>query len=78
MKKIIKPAQPEECEYIDDFSGKPFEPHISPPVEITVECGYGSNHDGDTYRFHCDDAFLEKLLDFLQKNINAGAIEDNL
>ena len=74
MKKIIKPKQHEESNYIDDFTGKNL--GESAPVEITVKCGYGSSHDMEMYEFHCDDEFLEKLLKFFDENLHSGNISN--
>jgi hypothetical protein len=74
MKKIIKPCQHEVVEYSDDFTGKTFDGY--PPVNITLDCVYGSGHDGSMYQFHCDDIFLEKLLNFLDENLDTGNVQD--
>lgn len=67
MKKIIKPVQREEIKYIEDFSHEEF-PYNVVPVEITIDCGYGSNHDPATYKFHLNGENGEKILQFIINN----------
>ena len=75
MIKLIKKGSPDVKDIIDDFTDEPF--HMGMPhVEITIECGYGSNQDMDTYKFHCRDEFKDKLLEFIHSNLLDGTIED--
>ena len=67
MKKVLKPAEPEEAIYYSDFSGKIFQDFI--PVTLTIECSYGSKYDESKVEFHLSDKGLEKVLEFLKENL---------
>jgi hypothetical protein len=69
MKKIIKPAEQEECIYFSDFSGKPLG-DLDPPVELKISFNYGSKNDGNEILLDLDDSDVELIIDFLKKNIS--------
>jgi hypothetical protein len=69
MKKIIKPAEPEEAVYFSDFSGRPLD--IFPSATLSLNFSYGSKYDGSILNFHLNDEDAEKLLAFLKENLNA-------
>jgi hypothetical protein len=68
MKKVLKPAEPEEVVYYSDFSGKLLE-HNMVPVTIKIECGYGSEHDGLSVELHLTDKGLNNLLIYLKDRL---------
>lgn len=68
MKKVLKPAEPEEVVYYSDFSGKLLE-HNMVPVTIKIECGYGSEYDGSFVEFHLTDKGLNNLLVYLKDRL---------
>ena len=68
MKKILKPAEPEEVAYYSDFSGKLLE-HNMVPVTIKIECGYGSEYDGSSVELHLTDKGLNNLLVYLKDRL---------
>jgi hypothetical protein len=68
MKKVLKPAEPEEVVYYSDFSGKLLE-HNMVPVTVKIECGYGSEYDGSTVELHLTDKGLNNLLVYLKDRL---------
>jgi hypothetical protein len=68
MKKILKPAEPEEVAYYSDFSGKLLE-HNMVPVTIKIECGYGSEYDGSSVELHLTDKGLNNLLVYIKDRL---------
>jgi hypothetical protein len=68
MKKVLKPAEPEESVYYSDFSGKLLE-HNMVPVTIKIECGYGSEYDGSSVELHLTDKGLNNLLVYLKDRL---------
>jgi hypothetical protein len=73
MKKIIKPAENEECLYFSDFTGKPLG-DIYPPVVLTIDFSYGSLQDGKLLEFHLDDDDILEILEFLKCKITKEKI----
>lgn len=69
MKKVLKPATREEAIYYSDFSGKCFG-ELSPPVELTISCSYGSKHDGAGIELHLDDEEIKPFLELIKKSIS--------
>jgi hypothetical protein len=72
MKKTIKPEQKEEAVYYSDFSGKCFGQWF-PPVELTIEFGYGSAYDGSSLTFHLDDGDMEDIIKLLHTKLSKEA-----
>jgi hypothetical protein len=68
MKKVLKPAEPEEVVYYSDFSGKLLEHNIV-PVTVKIECGYGSEYDGSSVELHLTDKGLNNLLVYLKDRL---------
>jgi hypothetical protein len=68
MKKVLKPAEPEEVVYYSDFSGKLLE-HNMVPVTVKIECGYGSEYDGSSVELHLTDKGLNNLLVYLKDRL---------
>jgi hypothetical protein len=68
MKKVLKPAKPEEVVYYSDFSGKLLE-HNMVPVTVKIECGYGSEYDGSSVELHLTDKGLNNLLVYLKDRL---------
>jgi hypothetical protein len=69
MKKITKPLQREEAVYYSDFSGKCFG-EADPPVELKLDFGYGSSHDGSILNFHLDDDDVKDILFLLKSKLS--------
>ena len=69
MKKITKPAQPEEAVYYSDFSGKCFG-DFHPHVELMIDFNYGSKYDGSKLRFDLDDKDVEDILALLKSKLS--------
>ncbi len=69
MKKITKPAEKEESIYYSDFSGKCFG-EGDPPIELTLDFGYGSKYDGSKLTFHLDDDDIEDILVLLKSKLS--------
>lgn len=76
MKKVLKPAEPEETIYYSDFSGTLFE-HC-PPVTVKIECDYGSEYDGARVELHLTDTELKHLLVYIKDRLNAESKEQFL
>ena len=68
MKKVLKPAEPEEFVYYSDFSGKLFE-HNMVPVTVKVECDYGSVYDEARIEFHLNDTEFKHLLVYVKDRL---------
>jgi hypothetical protein len=68
MKKVLKPAEPEEVVYYSDFSGKLLEYNMV-PVTVKIECGYGSEYDGSSVELHLTDKGLNNLLIYLKDRL---------
>jgi hypothetical protein len=68
MKKVLKPAEPEEVVYYSDFSGKLLE-HNMVPVTVKIECDYGSEYDGSSVELHLTDKGLNNLLVYLKDRL---------
>jgi hypothetical protein len=68
MKKVLKPAEPEEVVYYSDFSGKLLE-HNMVPVTVKIECDYGSEYDGSSIELHLTDKGLNNLLVYLKDRL---------
>jgi hypothetical protein len=68
MKKVLKPAEPEEVVYYSDFSGKLLD-HNMVPVTVKIECGYGSEYDGSSVELHLTDKGLNNLLVYLKDRL---------
>jgi hypothetical protein len=68
MKKVLKPAEPEEVVYYSDFSGKLLE-HNMVPVTVKIECSYGSEYDGSSAELHLTDKGLNSLLVYLKDRL---------
>jgi hypothetical protein len=68
MKKVLKPAEPEEVVYYSDFSGKLLEYNMV-PVTVKIECGYGSEYDGSSVELHLTDKGLNNLLVYLKDRL---------
>ena len=68
MKKVLKPAEPEEVVYYSDFSGKLLEYNMV-PVTVKIECGYGSEYDGSSAELHLTDKGLNSLLVYLKDRL---------
>jgi hypothetical protein len=68
MKKVLKPAKPEEVVYYSDFSGKLLD-HNMVPVTVKIECGYGSEYDGSSVELHLTDKGLNNLLVYLKDRL---------
>jgi hypothetical protein len=68
MKKVLKPAEPEEVVYYSDFSGKLLE-HNMVPVTVKIECGYGSEYDSSSVELHLTDKGLNSLLVYLKDRL---------
>jgi purine-nucleoside phosphorylase len=69
MKKVLKPAEPEEVVYYSDFSGKLLD-HNMVPVTVKIECGYGSEYDGSSVELHLTDKGLNNLLIYIKDRLN--------
>jgi hypothetical protein len=75
MKKVLKPAEPEEAVYYSDFSGKLLE-HNLIPVTIKIECGYGSEYDGSELELHLTDKGLNHLLVYIKDRLSPETKEE--
>jgi hypothetical protein len=64
MKKILKPSQIEECDYISDFLENPMP--ACPAVEVKIDFGYGSKYDGDLLTLHLTDPETSHLLEVIK------------
>ena len=69
MKKVLKPAEPEEVVYYSDFSGKLLD-HNMVPVTVKIECGYGSEYDGSSVELHLTDKGLNNLLVYIKDRLS--------
>jgi hypothetical protein len=72
MKKTTKPAQREEATYYSDFSGKCFG-EMHPPVELVIDFGYGSKHDGSKLSFDLDDDDIQDILVLIKSKLSNDA-----
>lgn len=68
MKRILKPAQIEECDYVSDFLEETM-PHC-PAIEVKIDFGYGSSYDGDLLTLHLTDQEILPLLEVLKTHGN--------
>lgn len=75
MKKVLKPAEPEEFVYYSDFSGKLFE-HNMVPVTVKVECDYGSEYDEARIEFHLTDTEFKHLLIYIKDRLSLESKEE--
>jgi hypothetical protein len=75
MKKVLKPAEPEEVVYYSDFSGKLLE-HNMVPVTVKIECGYGSEYDGSSVELHLTDKGLNNLLVYIKDRLSSETKEE--
>ena len=75
MKKVLKPAEPEEVVYYSDFSGKLLD-HNMVPVTVTIECGYGSEYDGSKVELHLTDKGLNNLLVYIKDRLSKETKEE--
>jgi hypothetical protein len=75
MKKVLKPAEPEEVVYYSDFSGKLLE-HNMVPVTVRIECGYGSEYDGSSVELHLTDKGLNNLLVYIKDRLSPETKEE--
>jgi hypothetical protein len=75
MKKVLKPAVPEDVVYYSDFSGKLLE-HNMVPVTIKIECGYGSEYDGSSVELHLTDTGLNNLLVYIKDRLSKETKEE--
>lgn len=69
MKHVIQEKVAEQANYQSDFSGVEFEPQFNPPVELNIQCNYGSDYDGANLTFHLNDSELEEVLDFIKTRL---------
>lgn len=69
MKKVLKPAVPEDVVYYSDFSGKLIE-HNMVPVIVKIECSYGSEYDGASVELHLTDKGLNNLLVYIKDRLS--------
>jgi hypothetical protein len=69
MKKVLKPAKPEEVVYYSDFSGKLLK-HNMVPVTVKIECDYGSEYDGSSVELHLTDKGLNNLLVYIKDRLS--------
>jgi hypothetical protein len=70
MKKIIEPQQEETAVYYSDFSGKILNNVFGPPAILEINFNYGSKNDGEKITLHLDDDDIDKILKFLNENLN--------
>lgn len=75
MKKVLKPAEPEDSVYYSDFSGKLLDHNIV-PVTVTIECGYGSEYDGSKVELHLTDRGLNNLLVYIKDRLSKETKEE--
>ena len=75
MKKVLKPAEPEEVVYYSDFSGKLLD-HNMVPVTVTIECSYGSEYDGSRLELHLTDKGLNNLLVYIKDRLSKETKEE--
>lgn len=75
MKKIIKPAEQEEVVFYSDFSGKNLG-NYSPPIELSIDFGYGSNRDGASLRLHLTDEDVQPILDLIKSRLSVDFKEN--
>ena len=75
MKKILKPAEPEEVVYYSDFSGKLLD-HNMVPVTVKIKCGYGSKYDDSSVELHLTDKGLNNLLVYLKDRLSEETKEE--
>jgi hypothetical protein len=75
MKKILKPAEPEEVVYYSDFSGKLLD-HNMVPVTVKIKCGYGSKYDDSSVELHLTDKGLNNLLVYLKDRLSKETKEE--
>jgi len=75
MKKVLKPAEPEEVVYYSDFSGKLLD-HNMVPVTIKIECDYGSEYDGSSVELHLTDKGLNNLLTYIKDRLSQETKEE--
>jgi hypothetical protein len=75
MKKVLKPAEPEEAVYYSDFSGKLLD-HNMVPVTIKIECSYGSEYDGSELELHLTDKGLNHLLVYIKDRLSKETKEE--
>lgn len=68
MKKITKPASPEEFVYYSDFKGRCFE-FLLPEIEVIVNFNYNSSRDGEQLTLHLTEAEYRELESFLSKKL---------
>jgi hypothetical protein len=69
MKKIIKPAEQEDCVYYSDFTGKCFG-KFYPEVTLSIQFDYGSKYDGSSLQLHLSDEEADLILNFIKFNIS--------
>ena len=74
MKKILKPLSEEECIFYSDFQGKVLD---FVPVNIKIECGYGSTMDGMFTELHLTDEEAKKVLQFIKSNLTEESKRDS-
>lgn len=70
MKKVLKPAEAEDCVYYSDFSGKLFE-HNMVPVTVKIECDYGSEYDEARVELHLTDTELKNFLVYIKDRLSS-------
>jgi hypothetical protein len=72
MKKILKPAEPEEVMYYSDFTGKPIgTDEYGPQVTLKLEYNYGSKYDTQDIEYHLSDDDVDKLLTWLKSQLHS-------
>jgi hypothetical protein len=70
VKKVIKPAEPEESVYYTDFKGVVCEEYGA-PVEVKITFNYGSKYDGDELEFHLNDDEVFVILDVIKQHLSS-------
>lgn len=68
MKIIKKPYQPEENEYINDFTGESFAA-FGPDCTLKISFGYGSEFDGAKIQLDLSDEEVKPILQMISEKL---------
>jgi hypothetical protein len=70
MKTIVKPFQPEEVEYYNDFTGQIIEKGFGPSVKLKINFSYGSRFDGANLSLDLDDKDAQDIMEIIKNKLS--------